>query len=106
MAADARSERLWKPLSRALLIVGVVGFLVLQIVTTALAIYYQAVRPHTPQPAVGWTVHLHWGAGVYGTGDEDARLVRLFNWTLLPATLASSGAAIKIYKLGWDPRRK
>jgi hypothetical protein len=100
------SERFWRVLSRALLIVGAAGFVVLFVISVSLEIYYQAVRPHTPQPSAGWTVHLHWGAGAYGSEEEDARLVRLQLWGLLPGTLAALGAAIKIYKLGWDPRLK
>lgn len=106
MTSDARSDKTWKPLARALLIVGLAGLAVVPVMFTFLMIYYSAVRPHSPQPSVGWTARLQHTAGAYGTESENARLVGLFFGTQPIATLAALGGAITTYKLGWDPRRK
>lgn len=80
--------------------IGAAGFLVLFAYSMFLIIYYQAKRPHAPQPERGWTVGLTWTHPVsYGTPQEENRLLWLHWWSIVPFSLIALGEAIKIYKL-------
>jgi hypothetical protein len=66
----------------------------------ALIGYYDAKRPHFPQPDRGWTVGLTWTHPTsYGTAQEENVLLSLHSCSIVPFALIWVGVAIKVYLL-------
>jgi hypothetical protein len=99
-AMETRAAQRWRVLSRALRVIGAVGFAVVFLWSALLISYYSAKRPHAPLPERGWTVGLEWTHPTsFGTAQEENRLLWC-SWLALPFFgLVALGEIIKIYKL-------
>jgi len=91
----------WRTFSQALKTIGFFGCVLTFTYSMVWIGYYSAKRPNVPQPERGWTVSISWThPPVYGTAQEENRLVGLDTWVIPPFLgLLVLGEVIKIYKL-------
>src|SRR5258707_1276031 len=94
----------WRILSKTLQILGGVSFFALFLTLSALVAYYTVMRSHVPIPELGWTVRLDWSLSPpsYGTAQEEALLLSLFQWFFPSFLVIAAGKAIEYYKLKID----
>jgi hypothetical protein len=97
---NSQTAARWRLLSRALKIIGVVGFISTFALWMGFLWYYSATRPQVPEPALGRSIGLTWTHPPrYGTSEEEDHLHCLFDCLLPFFGVILLSEAIKIYKL-------